>query len=695
MSIHLDGFDDIDELCVNVVRGIAMDGPAKANSGHPGTAMALAPLAHVLFTRVMNHDPSDPEWIDRDRFILSAGHASILLYSMLFLCGYGLKLDDLKNFRNLGSLTPGHPERGHTRGVEVTTGPLGQGFANGVGMGIAERILRERFGPDLVNHNTYVICGDGDLEEGISHEAASLAGHLGLGRLVYIYDDNHITIDGPTEISYTDDKAERFRSYGWDVQNIGECANDFEALSSAIAKAKMNEERPSLVILRSHIGWPSPRFTDTPEAHGDPFPQDEISATKKLLGLPPDQSFWVPDEVIERYRLATSERGASKRQWALRLNERLAADKEMAQAWDSSFSGKPLPGFAKSIPTFEPGEKIATRAALGKCLNATFGYVPGMVSGAADLTKNTGTYLEGESINSVQSPGSHRIAFGIREHAMGAAMTGMALHGGILPVGGTFFVFSDYLKPAIRLAALSGAHVIYSLTHDSVGLGEDGPTHQPIEHLAALRAVPKLRLIRPADANECAEAWRMAVQNPGPHALVLSRQALPVLEEIAERCKEGLPRGAYTVAELGSGATGEILGYSDPPPLVPQKLPDIVLIGTGSELAVAIEAAHMVVADYEPASGHDILVRVVSMPSWDLFEEQPDGYKLAILPKGVPTVAVEAASSFGWAKYADTIVSIDSFGTSAPGNAALEHFGITPTNVAEAAKLLLRNKGML
>ena len=490
----------VEQLGINVIRGLAMDAPEAAKSGHTGTAMALAPLAHVLWTRVMRHDPSDPTWPDRDRFVLSNGHASILLYSMLYLTGYDLSLDDLKAFRQWGSRTPGHPERRHTPGVEVTTGPLGQGVANGVGMGIAERFLRSKFGPDVVDHHTFVFAGDGCFEEGISHEAASLAGHLQLGRLVYVYDDNHISIDGPTELAYTDNVPERFAAYGWDVDTVGEVANDTVALERALRRAMAVEDRPSLIVLRSHIGWPSPHLTDTNKAHGDPFGTDEIRLTKQILGLPPDETFWVPNQVLEMYRRCIPRGQAMRARWEDRFD---AWDGDRA-AWDAAWAGRGLVGWEAKLPSFEAGQQIATRKAVNACLTATQDLIPGLVAGAADLTGNTGMKLNDADEQERQHPGGRQVYYGIREHGMGAVMTGMSHHGGVLPVGGTFFVFSDYMRGAVRLAALSRAHVIYSWTHDSVGLGQDGPTHQPIEQLASLRAMPGLQVVRPADANECA-----------------------------------------------------------------------------------------------------------------------------------------------------------------------------------------------
>ncbi len=656
-------YTSLDDQAVAVIRGIAMDGPEAAMSGHPGTAMALAPLAHVLFSRVMNHDPSDPSWPDRDRFILSCGHASILLYSMLYLCGYGLTLDDLRSFREWGSRTPGHPEAGLTPGVEVTTGPLGQGIANAVGMALAERWLRSRFGSDIVDHRTFGICSDGDLMEGISHEAASLAGHLRLGRLVLVYDDNHITIDGPTELALDDDPVGRFEAYGWHVERAGEIANDMVAIEAALRRALEVEDRPSLVVLRSHIGWPSPHKTDTSAAHGDPLGAEEIKATKAILGLPVDQPFYSPDEVRDLYTRLMARGQEMRMAW----EKRLAASRIDREAWDLAMSSRPVPGWADGLPAFEAGNQIATRRALNDCIRATASGIPGLLAGSADLTGNTGVALADHDDQSASNPGGTQVHYGIREHAMGAMMNGMALHGGVLPVGGTFFVFSDYMRPAVRLAALSGAHVVYSWTHDSIGLGQDGPTHQPVEHLAALRAMPGLRVIRPADANECAEAWRLAVELPGPTALVLSRQALPVLEETAAARRSGaagVAAGGYVLREP-SGSS-----------------PAVVLVGTGSEVQLCLEAARELDAGGIPA-------RVVSLPSFELFAEQDPLYRQSVLPANVPTLAVEAASSFGWERYADDMLGIDHFGASAPGAEVMAHFGFSAGAVAERARRLL------
>ena len=649
---------DLEQLAINVIRGLAMDAPQKANAGHPGTAMALAPLAHVLWSRVMNYDPGAPEWPDRDRFILSCGHACILLYSMLFLTGYGLTLDDLKQFRQLHSRTPGHPEVNHSLGIEVTTGPLGQGFANAVGCGIAERWLRTRFGPDVVDHYTFVICSDGDLMEGISHEAASLAGHLGLGRLIFVYDDNHITIDGPTEITFTDDTKKRFEAYGWDVQWLGEVANEPDTLEQALLTAKEVEDKPSLLILRSHIGWPAPHKTDTKEAHGEPLGEDEVRATKELLGLPPDETFWVPETVIDFYRRAIPRGQAMRQTW----EQRFASWTGDREAWQACWKARGINGWDAKLPSWEAGDKLATRRAINACLNASLDVVPGLMAGGADLTGNTGTKLEATDIQDAEHPGGRQLAYGVREHGMGGIMNGLALHGGVLPVGGTFFNFSDYMRGSVRLAALSQAKVIYSWTHDSVGLGEDGPTHQPIEQLAAMRAMPGLRVIRPADANETAHAFRVAVEREGPTALILTRQTVPVLEATVDRAAD-VARGAYVL----------VSGDDDP---------DVVLVGTGSEVSVCVDAAKVL-------EGQGVVARVVSMPSWDLFEVQPDDYQDAVLGWGAPVLSVEAGASFGWARWAEDSVAIDRFGASAPGAEALAEFGFTPDNVADRARQLL------
>jgi transketolase len=652
------------QLGINVIRGLAMDAPEKADSGHSGTAMALAPLAHVLWTRIMHHDPNDPGWPDRDRFVLSCGHASILQYALLHLTGYDLSLEDIRQFRQWGSRTPGHPEYRHTPGIEVTTGPLGQGLANAVGLAIAERTLRARFGSDICDHRTYVIAGDGCLMEGISHEAASLAGHLGLGHLVAFFDDNHITIDGPTELACDDNAPERFEAYGWRVRNLGEMANDVDGLEAAIREALEvpadgPDAKPTLLVLRSHIGWPSPKVTDTAAAHGTPLGADEIKVVKEILGLPPEESFWVPDEVRRFYGQETIRGAQDRAAWEARMAH---WDGDKA-AWNAAQAGSGTPGWADDLPTFEAGTALATRQAINRCLNATAGGLPGLMAGSADLTGNNGVLVKGAEQQTAASPGGAQLHYGIREHGMGAVMNGMALHGGILPIGGTFFVFSDYMRPAVRLAALSGAHVIYSWTHDSVGLGEDGPTHQPVEHLASLRAMPGLALVRPADANETAYAWRAAVDALGPVGLVLTRQDILVLAETAVHGPAGVPKGGYVLSD-------------------PDGAPGIVLVGTGSEVQHCVAAAATLATQ-------GVAARVVSLPCWEWFEDQSAEYRAGVFPAGVPVLSIEAGSTFGWSRYADDSIGLDHFGASAPGAVVMREFGFTADHVVERAQALL------
>jgi transketolase len=645
--------DDLELRGINVIRGLAMDAVQKANSGHPGTPMALAPLAHVLWTRIMKYDASASDWPDRDRFVLSAGHASMLLYSMLYLTGYGLELDDLRQFRQWGSLTPGHPEYRHTNGVEVTTGPLGQGFANAVGFAIDEKHLRERFGADLCDHRIFGICSDGDFMEGISHEAASLAGHLRLGRMVFVYDDNHITIDGPTELAYSDDVPKRFEAYGWHVVQLGEVANDLDALEAGLRAGIAEETRPTLLVLRSHIGYPSPKAQDTAAAHGLPLGADEVARVKEILGLPP-VDFFVPDDVLLWYR-ESGRRGAANREaWSAQPKP---------DEFEACLSGSGLLGWEQKLPTWQGGASLATRTAIEEVLTAVVDVVPGLFTASGDLTGNTGMQVKSLGTLTPDDARGRLIHFGIREHAMGAAANGMAVSG-LVPCVGTFFVFSDYMRPAVRLAAIMQAKVCFVWTHDSVGVGEDGPTHQPVEQLASLRAMPGLRLIRPADANEVAAAWKVHLDGDGPTALLLTRQKVPVLDGTAERAPGGVPAGAY------------VLASEDAAP------PDVVLIGTGSEVQVCIAAR-------EQLATRGIAARVVSMPSWYLFEQQPDDYRADVLPPGVPTLAVEAGVRFGWERYADDVVSIDRFGASAPGEIVLRELGITPEHTVERALALL------
>ena len=644
---------------ISVIRGLAMDAPHQARSGHQGTAMAMAPLAHVLWTRILRYDADDPSWPDRDRFVLSAGHASILLYSMLHLTGQGLTLDDLKDFRQWGSQTPGHPEVGHTAGVEVTTGPLGQGIANAVGMAMAERWLRHRFGADVCDHRIFALCSDGDLSEGISHEASSLAGHQGLDRLICFYDDNRITIDGPTDLSLSDNAAQRFEAYGWHVLDLGEAAEDLDALESGIRTAMAVDDAPSLIIVRSHVAYPSPGQTDNHEAHGYSLFDDEIAATKQVMGLPFDKPFHVPVDVVEAYR-ASGRRGALERTaWQQRL-EHLGPQRS---EYEACIAGRGLPGWENKLPSWAAGESVATRKASSACLNSMADVVPGLVAGGADLTGNTGTSLSDAEPLSADNPAGRQMYFGIREHAMGAVLNGAALHGGLVPVGGTFLVFSDYMRPAVRLAALSEAHSIFVWSHDSVGVGEDGPTHQPVEQVMSLRAIPGLRVFRPADGNEVAQAWRLAVDLDGPSAMILTRQNVPTQEGTA--APDGVARGAYILVDSPS--------------------PDVILVGTGSEVAVCVDAATAL-------GDQGMQTRVVSMPCWELFAEQDSSYRDHVLPPNVPKLSVEAGVTLGWQQWVDHPVGIDRFGASAPGAEVLDKLGMNAANVAAQAAALARRK---
>ena len=646
-----------EQQAISLIRGFAMDAPLHAKSGHQGTAMALAPLAHTLYARVMQHSPSNPHWPDRDRFVLSGGHASILQYSLLYLAGYGLELTDIQEFRQWGSATPGHPEVGHTAGVEVTTGPLGQGFANAVGMALAERHLRAQFGADVQHHHTFVLVGDGCLMEGVSHEAASLAGHQQLGGLVCVYDDNHITIDGNTNLTYSDDVVGRFQAYGWHVEQLGEIAEDCDALEAALRRAMAVTDRPSLLVLRSHIGFPSPDLTDRHEAHGNPFTAEQVSRTKAVMGIP-DEPFWSPEELVQAYQAHCAERGdAAVAAWQARFD----ASSVHQPVWDACWGATGLPGWQDALPSFEQGEKIATRVAIEKAFNASLDTIPGLVAGAADLTGNTGTKLAGQTAMSAETPGGRQVYYGIREHGMGSAMVGMALHGGVLPAGGTFFVFLDYMRPPVRLAALSGAKVIFVFTHDSVGVGEDGPTHQPVEHVATLRAIPGLQVIRPADANETAAALRAAVEHHGPTALVLTRQNVTV-------CTDG------SAVEVGAAV---IHAVDDP---------QVVLLATGSEVSLCVEAA-------AELHQHGMRANVVSMPSWDRFHAQPATYRAGLFPVGVPVLSVEAGVTFGWAQFADDSIGIDRFGASAPGSLVMDKLGLNVGNVVARATALIASKG--
>lgn len=660
-----------DELCINSIRVLAMDAVERAQSGHPGMPMGAATMAYVLWTHFLRHHPLNPQWPNRDRFVLSAGHGSMLLYALLYLTGYDLPLEELKRFRQWGSRTPGHPEHGLTPGVEATTGPLGQGFGNGVGMAIAERYLGAYFnrpGHVIVDHFTYGIVSDGDLMEGVASEAASLAGHLKLGKLIFLYDDNHVTIEGDTNLAFSEDVSRRFEAYGWHVQEVD--GDDVKALTNALAAARSELERPSLICARTHIGCGSPHKQDTAAAHGAPLGQEEVRLTKQALGWPLEPDFYVPQEALDHFREAVERGKAHDAQWQARLRAYAEAFPELAEQWDRFLKGELAPGWEKSLPVFGPETgALATRQASGKVLNAIASQIPNLIGGSADLAPSTETILK-DYEDFHLSPAGRNFHFGVREHGMGAILNGMALHGGIRPYGATFLIFSDYLRPAIRLAAMGRLRVIYVFTHDSIGLGEDGPTHQPVEHLASLRAIPHLTVIRPADATETAVAWQVALEGrSGPVALVLTRQKVPGLDRRVYAPAELLAKGGYVLAEASAG---------------PLRL---ILIATGSEVSVALEARKLLEAK-------GISTRVVSMPSWELFREQPQSYREEVLPSGVKArLAIEAGSPLGWRDFVGeqgAIVGIEGFGASAPGSVVLEKYGFTPQNIAARAEALLR-----
>jgi len=663
----------IEELCVNTIRALAMDAVQKANSGHPGTPIALAPWAYVLWTRFMRFNPDDPTWMNRDRFVLSNGHASMLQYAMLYLTGYDLSLDDLKNFRQWGSKTPGHPEYGMTPGIETTTGPLGQGFANAVGMAMAEAHLAavyNREGYNLFDHYTYAFCGDGDLMEGISHEAASIAGHLGLGKLIVLYDDNHITIEGTTELAYSDDVEGRFKSYGWHVQNIGDRSNDLDALTKAIENAQAEPDKPSMIIVRSHIAYGAPNMQDTPAAHGAPLGEEEIKLTKKFYGLPEDEKFLVPERVLEHMRQPGQKGKELEQEWQAKFDEYKKAYPELAAQLETALKGDLPEGWDRDIPVFDPSEgALATRAVSGKVLNAIADNVPYLIGGSADLAPSTKTLLKNSGYFQKGHYENRNIAWGIREFGMAACSSGIALHGGLRPFASTFFVFTDYARPAIRLAALMELPVIYVMTHDSIGVGEDGPTHQPVEHLASFRTMPHVHVIRPADANEVSYAWRAAMQyKKGPTILVLTRQGLPIVDRQKYASAEGVLKGAYVL----SAEKGE--------------KPDLILLATGSEVQLAMAAQEQLAND-------DIDARVVSMPCWELFREQDEEYRNQVLPPDVKArLAIEAASSFGWHEWVGEhglVIGIDKFGASAPAKEVFKHYGFSVEHIVEKARGLL------
>jgi transketolase len=665
-------FDDIDQLAVTTIRTLSMDAVEQAKSGHPGAPMGLAPVAFVLFSRFLKHDPADPTWPDRDRFILSCGHASMLLYSTLHLMGYALDLEEIKRFRQWASRTPGHPEVGVVPGVEVTTGPLGQGVGASVGMAIAEAHLAAGFNNDnrtVVDHRTWVVCSDGDLMEGVSAEAASIAGHLGLGKLIWIWDDNKITIEGGTELAFTEDVPARFRAYGWRVIEVDD-ANDLVGLAVALEDAAGDDGRPTLVRVASHIAWGAPAKHDTAAAHGAPLGADEVRATKRAYGWPDDSEFLVPPEVRERCRLQ-AERGAKQRASWLRVMKAWAASEpEVFEEWQRRLDRRLPEGWTATLPTFaSDAGKIATRGASGKVLNAIASALPELIGGSADLAPSTKTLMDGGGNVLKETLGNRNFHFGIREHAMGAILNGLSLHGGIRPFGATFLVFSDYMRPALRLASLMEQPVIYVFTHDSVWVGEDGPTHQPVEHAFALRVIPGLVVLRPADANETAASWKVALERvAGPTALLLSRQGLPVLDEARERGMTGVARGAYVLAEAEGPA------------------PAIVLIATGGEVALAM-AAHAELA------ARGMAARVVSMPSWELFAEQGEDYRRAVLAPPAPRLAIEAGTTLGWRDVVGDngdVIGIDRFGASAPGAEVARRLGLTVEAVVEKATALVQ-----
>jgi len=646
------------DLCITNVRTLSIDAIEAANSGHPGAPMGLAPIGWQLYTTALRHSPSNPHWADRDRFVLSAGHASMLLYALLNLTGYDLPIEEIRRFRQWESATPGHPEYGLTPGVETTTGPLGQGFANAVGMAIAERMMAARFnrdGHEIVNHRTWTICSDGDLMEGISHEAASIAGHLRLGRLIALYDDNSISLDGPTELSFDEDVPARFEAYGWRVLHIAD-GNDLSQIDQALATAAESDGRPTLVCCRTIIGYGAPALAGTSKAHGSPLGADEARATKEFYGWPTDEPFLVPDEVAA-WRDEMRHRGTELEDaWNTAFTAYREAHPDLADLFERTIAGELPDGWEEALPTFGPDDTIATRAASGKVLNAIADAVPELVQGAADLSSSTSTTLKDHGVVSAADFGGRNLYYGVREHAMGAITNGIVVHGGLRPVASTFLQFFDYMKNTVRLAALMEIPSVFVYTHDSIGLGEDGPTHQPVEHLAALRAIPNCVTIRPADANETAQAWRIALERTdGPTVLVLTRQGVPPLP-----VEPDVERGAYVVAD------GD----------------DCTLIATGSEVAVALAARDLLADD-------DIAARVVSMPSWELFDAQDGDVIDDVLPDGPPRVAIEAASTFGWERWADAVLGIDTFGASAPGPELMTHYGMTAEDVASAAATLL------
>ena len=658
----------LDQLSVDTLRLLAVDAVEKAHSGHPGAPLGCAPMAYLLYHTVMKHNPSNSKWADRDRFVLSNGHASAMLYSSLYLSGYGLTMDDLKSFRQWESKTPGHPERGEADGVEVTTGPLGQGLGMAVGMAIAEKHLAAIYnkpGFTIVDHHTFSLCGDGDLMEGVSHEACALAGTLGLGKLIVLYDDNLISLDGPTELSYTDNVLERFEAYHWHVQRVGD-GNDLNALEAAIDAAKAETARPSLIDVRTVIGYGSPK-AGTNKAHGEPLGADAVKATKRFFGFPEDQSFYVPEEALTNWRQAVSRGAEAEAAWEKLFEGYRAQFGELAGEFERTQKQQMKSGWEKAIPVFPTDKPMATRSAGGTVMNALSGEVPELFGGAADLTSSTRTIFKpGASFH--EDPAGRNVFFGVREFGMCAAVNGIAAHGGLVPFGSTFFCFSDYCKPAIRLAALMRVQSIFVFTHDSIGLGEDGPTHQPVEQLMMLRAMPDMTDFRPADANETAAAWRLALERKSPCFFALSRQDLPVIDASKRDIYEGVSKGAYVLEDA--------------------KDFQVIIMATGAEIWPALDGAKKLAME-------GVRARVVSMPSWKIFEEQTSQYKASVLPAGVPKLSIEAGATLGWWKYigqSGFAIGVDRFGASAPGPIIMEKLGFTGDNVAAQAKKLVAAK---
>jgi len=663
--------NDLTQLCINTVRVLAADAVQKANSGHPGTPMALAPAGHVLWTKMMHYNPQNPNWANRDRFILSAGHACMLQYAYLFLTGYNLTLDDIKKFRQLHSKTAGHPEYGMLDGIEVTTGPLGQGFANGVGMAIAQQYLAAHYnkpGFDVFNYKVYAICSDGDLMEGVTAEAASVAGNLALGNIIYLYDDNHITIEGDTSLAFDKENvAKRFEGYGWHVQELPD-VNDIESVEKALNNAKAETTRPSLIKIRSHIAYGSPNKVDTKESHGAALGEDEVKLVKKNLGFNPDESFVIPEKVLSYYRQEGRKGATLEKEWNELWAEYKNQYPDLAREYELLCSGKLPDGWQQKLPTFKAGDKIETRKASGKTLNAIAEYIPLLMGGSADLAPSTDTKLEKYTSFSAEDRAGRNFHFGVREHSMGAILNGMAITKGFTPYGATFLIFSDYMRPPMRLAAIMKLRPVFVFTHDSIGLGEDGTTHQPVEQLIGLRSVPNLTVIRPADANETAQAWRVTLEHSGgPVALVLTRQKLPVIDQDKYAKATSLEKGAYRLNSI-------------------EGQPDIILIGTGSEVSLVMQAA-------DKLQEEGIAASVVSMPSWELFEKQTDEYKEEVLPKAVrKRLAVEAGSPIGWLKYTTEdgdVIAVTEFGESAPGEEVMKEYGFSVDNVVKKAKALL------